>query len=289
MRTERIRLSSGRSVAVHRVAEGNRDTVVLCHSAPGAGPFDPDPAQTARRGLTLLTVDRPGYGGSDRLDDDAWATVGQAADDLAEVLRRAGIERANAAGWSAGGRVALAIAARHPDLVERVAVIATPAPNEAVRWLPTEQAAALEALRGKPAVEVHAALARQLAGLVPPPGHAADALTQLTSPADAHTLEDEATRSRLSQMLEHAYAQGMAGIATDLAGYSLQPWGFEPADVSAKTLLVYGAKDPIAGSSHGRWWQRHLPDARLEMTPDAGHLLVVERWGRVLSFLAPSR
>ncbi|MEO8274003.1 MAG: hypothetical protein ABI620_08045 [Chloroflexota bacterium] len=62
---------------------------------------------------------------------------------------------------------------------------------------------------------------------------------------------------------------------------------FDPAAVRAKTLLVYGGDEPGAESAHGRWWQRHLPDARLEMTPDPGAILVRDRWARILSFLAP--
>lgn len=58
--------------------------------------------------------------------------------------------------------------------------------------------------------------------------------------------------------------------------------------VQAKALIVAGGADPDAGSRHARWWQQHLPNARLEMTPRlGGRELLVDRWDRVLSFLAP--
>jgi pimeloyl-ACP methyl ester carboxylesterase len=63
--------------------------------------------------------------------------------------------------------------------------------------------------------------------------------------------------------------------------------GFELSDVTAKTLLLFGAKDPLTGSRHGAWWRRNLPDARLEMHPDAGHDLLGLMWKRVLSHVAP--
>ena len=63
--------------------------------------------------------------------------------------------------------------------------------------------------------------------------------------------------------------------------------GFELSDVTAKTLLLFGAKDPLTGSRHGVWWQKRLPDARLEMNPQGGHELLVPMWKRVLSHLAP--
>ena len=63
--------------------------------------------------------------------------------------------------------------------------------------------------------------------------------------------------------------------------------GFELSDVTAKTLLLFGAKDPLTGSRHGVWWQQRLPEARLEMNPQGGHELLVPTWKRVLSHLAP--
>ena len=59
--------------------------------------------------------------------------------------------------------------------------------------------------------------------------------------------------------------------------------------VTAKTLLLFGSDDPLTGSRHGRWWQTHLPNARLEMVPGGGHDLVGPMWGRITSFVAPWR
>ena len=285
-----IAVRNGRTVAVHELAHGDARTVVFCHAAPGAGTFDPDPAATAARGVRLLALDRPGYGGSEPVADGEWASVETSADDVADVLRERGIERVGVAGWSAGGRVALALAARHPALVDRVAVIATPAPDEEVPWIPAGQRAAIEALRGAPPDEVHAALSEMMAGLVPTDPSAPDALGLVgASPADEAVLDRDGVRERIATMMGEAFKQGPTGMVADIAGYCLQPWGFEPDQVRQKTLLVYGAADPQLGSKHGRWWQRHLPNARLEMVPDAGHLVVVEMWKRVLSFLAPGR
>lgn len=57
--------------------------------------------------------------------------------------------------------------------------------------------------------------------------------------------------------------------------------------IPAKTLLLFGDKDPLTGSRHGTWWQRALPDARLEMQPGGGHDLLTPTWKRVLSHCAP--
>ncbi|MGY0234061.1 alpha/beta hydrolase [Longispora urticae] len=59
------------------------------------------------------------------------------------------------------------------------------------------------------------------------------------------------------------------------------------SQVTAKTLLLYGAKDPLTGTRHATWWQRLLPGARIEMQPNLGHDLLKETWRRALSHLAP--
>ena len=75
----------------------------------------------------------------------------------------------------------------------------------------------------------------------------------------------------------------------DVAGYTLHPWGFDPADVRAEVLLGYGSAD-FVGPAHGEWWATALPHARLEVLPDVGHLVVVPFWTRALAHLtAPNR
>jgi pimeloyl-ACP methyl ester carboxylesterase len=296
--TERERtftLSSGRTVAVHEFGSPDdgaaaSKTIVFFHAAPGAGNFDPDPAETAARNVHLIAVDRPGYGGSEPVASGDWASVDRAVEDTAEVLKDHGIDRVSVVGWSAGGREALAMAARYPDLVERVAVIATPAPDEEVPWVPDEQRAGLEALRGKPADEVHAALNESMSAMVPADPSDPKAVAVVGGgPVDEPALSRDGARQRVAAMLGEAFEQGATGMAADVAGYALRPWGFEPGDVRQKSLLIYGAGDKLAGARHGRWWQERLPNARLEMVPDAGHLVVVPMWKRVMSFLAPSR
>jgi pimeloyl-ACP methyl ester carboxylesterase len=167
-------------------------------------------------------------------------------------------------------------------------VLATPAPDEEVPWIPPEQQQSLEALRGQPPATVHAALAEQMAAMVPRDPAAPEAVQLLAASSDDNrALETPGARERLGEMLTAAFAQGATGMAADIAGYCLQPWGFEPGDAKAKTLLLYGARDATAGPRHGSWWQERLPDARLEVVPGAGHLLVIPMWERVLSHLAP--
>jgi pimeloyl-ACP methyl ester carboxylesterase len=237
----------------------------------------------------LLAVDRPGYGRSDPVPA-TWSTVASAADDIAAVLDSLGGGRVGVVGWSAGGRVALALAARRPDLVGRLVVVATPAPDEEVPWIDPAQRAELDRLRALAPEDAHAELHARLGSLVPDDPFSGDALWLLAAvTSDEPALRKPGVRERLGEMLRAGFAQGATGLAADIAGYCLQPWGFEPEAVEAETLLLYGTHDPVAGPRHGSWWRERLPDAHLEVVPDAGHLLVIPMWPRVLSHLVPDR
>jgi pimeloyl-ACP methyl ester carboxylesterase len=282
----RFVVDSGRRVAVHRLTRGtDRCVVVLCHGAPGSGCFDPDPAETRARNVRLLGVDRPGYGRSQPVAAE-WPTVASAADDVAAVLDNLDVERVGVAGWSLGGRVALALAARHPDLVDRVVTLGTPAPDAAVPWIEPQE---LDGLRRAPE-QARARLRTRLDSIIPADPHSSAALRALgASAADDAALQTPGARRRLGEMLEAAFMQGSSGLAADIAAHSLRPWGFEPEAVRAETLLLYGSRDPLVGPQDGLWWRAHLPNARLEVFPRAGSLLVIPTWRRVLSHLVPDR
>ncbi|MFJ3394926.1 alpha/beta fold hydrolase [Leifsonia aquatica] len=297
-------LRSGRRVGVTTLGDADAERIVVfCHPAPGTSVFDPDPDASATRNVHIVAIDRPGYGSSDPVPYGEWPSIVRAADDIAEYLRSVvlaersmGVRRVRTvgiAGWSAGGRVALAFAARHPDLTERVAIVATPAPNEAVPWIPPQLQAESDRLGTLAPAEAVQQLSEQLRsqadailspsdpGDVPPEAVGATAV-------DATVLAQPGVRDRLGRMLQDAFRQGAAGTAADILSYTARPWGFDPGDVQAKTLIVGGQGDAIAGNAHAAWYQKAVPDSRMEMVPGVGHLVIVPAWGRVLAHLAPN-
>lgn len=62
---------------------------------------------------------------------------------------------------------------------------------------------------------------------------------------------------------------------------------FAPAEIAAKTLLLYGQLDDDAPLAHARWWKDRLRDARVEMVPRRGSDIIGSMWARVLSHAAP--
>jgi pimeloyl-ACP methyl ester carboxylesterase len=108
----------------HRIA-GAGPPIMLIHGAgEDTGMLTPQAEAFAARGWRVIWADRRGTGASPR---DNWPGGGVAghADDAAALLRDLEATPATVLGFSSGGVVALALAARHPGLV-----------REAVAWEP---------------------------------------------------------------------------------------------------------------------------------------------------------
>ena len=80
----------------------------------------------AALGVHLVAVNRPGYGRSDRHD----STQSSVADDAVAVADALGIGAFGALGMSVGTAYALVCAARHPDRVRALALVAAPPQEE---------------------------------------------------------------------------------------------------------------------------------------------------------------
>jgi len=285
MSEHRIELKDGRTLAVSETGDRESDrAVVLCHPAPGSRVLDPDPAATSAAGVRLITLDRPGYGQSSPLAAGTVPAIPTFAGDVVAALDHLGVDDVAAAGWSAGGRIALALAAAQPERVRAVAVLATPAPHEAVPWIPDEHVAMLESLRPDLG-SATARLAEAMAGMAQMPPAAA-ATQVVGGPEDEAALAtDDGRRARLEAMMAEAHVQGAVGIAADIVSYTLVDWGIDFGAVIAPTTLVYGANDQVTGPAHGEWYRSREPHAELVVVPGIGHLVGLTAWREVLARL----
>jgi pimeloyl-ACP methyl ester carboxylesterase len=286
--TRTVTLPDGRALAFDLRGPAHAPVVVLLPAAPGSRRFDPDPAATAAAGVRLVTVDRPGYGASDPYPAGAVPTLDGVAADVAHGLEQLGLLDAPGgvalAGWSAGGRVALSLAARLGDAVRSVAVLAAPASDDDVPWIPEEHRQVLHELRGHPE-DAYGALTAMLGGGLPPEGAAATEMVAAGESDEALVARDGALRRRLAAMLDEAFRGGAAGMAADLTAANVPPSGFDPAAVGVPVHLWYGEDDPIVTPAHGEHFAATLPRARLVVVPGAGHLVVATEWSQVLGAL----
>jgi pimeloyl-ACP methyl ester carboxylesterase len=95
---------------------GTGRPLVLLHGAFMSANFYPSLAE----GRQVIAVDLQGHGRT--ADIDRPFTFEQMADDVAALLQQLKIEQTDVFGYSLGGKVGLALAIRHPELVRRLAI-----------------------------------------------------------------------------------------------------------------------------------------------------------------------
>jgi pimeloyl-ACP methyl ester carboxylesterase len=213
-------------------------------------------------GLRLVSLDRPGVGGSDPLPGRS--VTGYAAD-VAEVLDALAIERAAVGGLSNGGMFAMAVGFEIPDRVLRVVPVnpSTPVADGAARAALSRKARmAYSFMKRKP--DLVAKQAEKSAT----PGRFAAALTRRTNP-DAHLLDDPVTAAARAANTAQVLRQRNNGYVASEVTLTTAPWGFDHRAVPVPVTLVSGEKD--AGLGYAKVWAQELPHGRLVVVP-GGHV-----------------
>lgn len=102
-------------------------TVLLLHGLAESGEafraFVPALARQAR----VVRLDLRGYGGSTPMPADHPWRFDRLVADVVALIGHLGVERVHLVGGKIGGTIALAVAARHPELVDKLAVLGGPA------------------------------------------------------------------------------------------------------------------------------------------------------------------
>ncbi|GAA2062577.1 alpha/beta hydrolase [Catenulispora yoronensis] len=273
----------GRRLAVAEHGDPRGAPVMLFHGTPGSrlGPL-PRAMTLHASGIRLLTFDRPGYGGSDRLPGRRVAAV---AADAAAVADAFGIARFAVLGRSGGGPHALACAALLPDRVTKAAALVSLAPREAMgpAWFAGMTPGNTEAYRQ--AVADPRALRRTLddraARVRADPSSLLTTIDEGLAPSDRAVIGQANIRHELARAHAAAVADSADGWFDDalaLAG----PWGFDPADIHVPVYLWHGAEDRFSPISHTRWLGEHIPLATLDLEASASHFSALLRMPQVI-------
>ncbi len=287
---ETLTLADGRSLGFDDVGDRAGVPVLFVHGTPDSRRArHPDDGMATELGVRLVSVDRPGFGLS---TPHRRATVGSFADDAIALADHLGIESWRPFGWSAGAVFALAVAARHPGRVERVAVAAGLVPFDAYstpgllddadggRHMVAELGAELGATG---LAEVAAPM------LAPYPCDDALAREHVAESADPQRLADlSSVPGALDAMaagVVDAVVQGLDGLHRDLE-LQVEVPDVSWADVVAPVDLWFGGRDGTAPPAFGRWWADHLAEANLVIDEDAGHLVALTHWSQILTRLA---
>lgn len=256
MPVAKVTLASG--VSMSYCEEGAGVPLVQVHGlGTGRGNFDLIRPHLAER-LRVYDLDLPGYGDSD--DPGTPRSVATFADHVAQFVQALGLAPVHVHGGSMGGVVALLLAARYPELLQRLVITCS--------FARMDNAARMMARTWRTAAEV-----------------GSEALAELTSlqgfsrgfwdRPDADAVLD-AFVTALSTTTPAEFLNDLAVIeAADIAS--------EVPNVRAPTLLLGADEDmmtPVHSAPSGCGMtdlQQLIPGAELQVLESCGHFITIEQ------------
>lgn len=203
------------------------------------------PFLEALRGRDVITFDMPGVGGS--AENPHPYRLSSVADTGARILAALGVERADVMGVSWGGMLAQEFAYRHPQNVSRLILAATSA--------------------GMPMI----------------PG----SLSTLAKMVTSHRYTDSGSMEAYLQTLYGGSSRNLGSYAARIQaptsnGYlhqllAIAGWTSlrKLTRIKVPTLILMGAEDRVVPPANGKVLKFLLPEARLEVLEDAGHLFIL--------------
>ncbi|MBM3486127.1 MAG: alpha/beta fold hydrolase [Alphaproteobacteria bacterium] len=204
--------------------------------------------------FTAISWDARGYGLSE--DYDGPLDFADFSADVVRVLDHLGADKAHLCGLSMGGRIAQDFYPRHPERVATLTLCDTfPGFEGATRAQTPEEfvdSRIKPLLEGKTPMEVAAAR-----------------VGRLMSPKRSEDAFRRAVESSASIHIESYIKTVRASIAFNRAA--------DLPNIKVPTLLIFGREDPLTPPAIGEVMARHIPDSRLVVLEDAGHMANLEQ------------
>lgn len=269
--TKILQLADGRRLNYLRYGNPEGKPFFYFHGIPGSR-YESGliKNQAVELNLSIIAIDRPGYGLSDFYPERSLLDWPQ---DVAAVADALGLEKFGIIGISGGGPYTLACAHVLADRLTSVGIICGLGPafnlallkemssfSRSVFSLERTSPRLFRLLYGLP-LKIMAKISPRLT---------VRSLALLCGGLDRKILLGEDVLSTIAGNLSQAFCQGIEAAVQDIHLYQ-QPWGFELADIKTRIQLWHGTADPIVPALHSEFIAKHLPNATLTLVADAGH------------------
>jgi len=254
-----VNTPDGTTIAYTEAGDPTGPPVVLIHGwTEDRRVWAPVARRLTEAGRRVIAYDQRGHGASSV--GPAGYTIDALADDLRAVLEGLDLRQVTVAGHSMGGMAAQALALHHPDVVnERVAglvLVSTSASEAGISGRRERQAEWLFATTGFQRAISHPTvgplLTRGVIGRRPN-------LSHMRGTADMLANTSVATRTGFLT------AMGSMDLTAGLGG------------IKVPVTVMVGTRDQLTPLAAGRRIASLVNGAHLEVVPDAGHLLPLER------------
>jgi pimeloyl-ACP methyl ester carboxylesterase len=285
--TQVVKAPDGRRLSVESLGAPDGKPVFLLHGTPG-GRNGPRPRGIVlhRLGIRLISYDRPGYTGSDRLPG---RSVADACIDIEVIADYFGIDRFSIVGRSGGGPHALACAALMNKRVICAAALCSLAPYNAqgLDWSAGMTDSNVQAYRD---AEVN--LGGLIATLNEQAGMArknSEGLFKILWPDladdDKNVVGDIALRRKIAQIHVEALRESADGWIDDVIALS-HPWGCDLSDIIAPVKLWGASDDVFTPVAHTYWLAERIGSTELDIAAGAAHFGAVEVLPKILGWVA---
>ncbi|EMC98172.1 hypothetical protein BAUCODRAFT_155383 [Baudoinia panamericana UAMH 10762] len=277
-----LKLPDGRILDYYVAAQATdsyKPPVIWVHGTPGAYPVFPDILSACeRKGLGLVTFSRSGYGGSSRRKG---RRIVDEVDDVQSLMEHLGHQMALVCGWSGGGPVTLACAARLQGCVAAL-VIASVGPYgvdglDFLAGMGQDNIDEFNATtKGEEALKEFCTRERE--GMLQVDGAGlTEFLSSILPPVDKRAmLEHDTLGNYTADAIKEGLKHGCDGWMDDDLS-SVQPWGFDFGEIHCPISLYHGSEDKMVPYSHGKWLAEHIPKQHLtaHLVEGEGHLSIV--------------
>lgn len=224
--------------------------------------------------FTAAAWDARGYGQSEDYAGDL--DFGDFSADLLRVLDHFGADKAHLCGLSMGGRIAQDFYPRHPGRVASLVLCDTFAGDD-----PDDERSG----RSQSVEEFVKSRIQPYLDGADPAERAPRVAGRLMSPKRPEDAYERAVAAHAALHVESYIKTVRASAAYNRVA--------DLPDIAVPTLLVFGAEDPLTPPHVGEYMAERIPDSRLVVIEDAGHLTNMERPGAfnaaVLEFLLEHR
>lgn len=220
----------------------SKPTLVLVHGSGGSAQrWNYQRAYFSRKGYEVLAVDLPGHG---RTPGPGRREISAYADYVEDLLRQRGIDKPVIGGHSMGGAVVLTMALRNPNAYAGLVLVGTGA---RLRVLP----AIFETIKDN----LNAA-AEMMARSVYSTKVSADELERAVK--QLREVDPDVLHGDFEACDRFDIMRALGSIDTP-------------------TIVIVGAEDTMTPVKYSLYLRDHIPNARLEVINDAGHMVMLEQ------------
>lgn len=260
--------------------------VVYCHSILGSRleNFFDDVDLAKHLGLRLISIDRPGFGGSDYCEHYGFVSWSK---DLTALLDHLGLEQVQLLGYATGGVYAACCAATIPERISKMTIVSS---GDALTYDSDYEATAK-------LYRMHMKLARDFPsmhrmftnildkGLHKDPNKLFKVLARDLEGADVELFESPQFREKFGRYLKESKIQG-GNAFSDEVRQVMSPWGFELEDIKVSTQLFHGEQDRHIPLVLAERFTQRAANAKLTVIPEQGHYMIYRQWPEILKSVA---